>query len=234
VGLLLLAFSGTAMFAMQPATYLHSSGFLAKMVVVAALAVNGVFLGRRLPTMHVDSATLMMGAVSIVSWYASLAIAMYKKQVSLSVPEYLGIYAAAVVLAWLSYRQVMGRLQAAPERWTLADPPVASTFAPARHDPATFPDEPAGSIQTGARRDGAETDQGVWPPACPRSGDSEGRPDERMRRERPPRGDARPHSALSSEERAELIRLRRQIRSLRTEKEYLEGVAVFFARQNGH
>lgn len=103
LGLALLGVSGVALFALKPSDYLHSSGFIAKMILVAGLTANGIFLHRRLPRLRVSTATLFSGAVSIVSWYGALAIAMFRSQLNLTLPDYLGLYGLSVVGVSLLY-----------------------------------------------------------------------------------------------------------------------------------
>lgn len=111
-GLAILALSGGGMFALSPSVYLHNTGFAAKMLVVAALAVNGLFLHRRLPALRMSPVMLAAGAVSTVSWYGALLISMFRSQVDFSLGSYLVLYAGFVLVAWCAYTVMFKWLKA--------------------------------------------------------------------------------------------------------------------------
>jgi hypothetical protein len=100
IGVATLTASGFMLFAMKPTAYVHSSGFLAKMIVVGVLILNGLVLHTRLPKLELSVATLMLGAISTVSWYSSMAIAMFRSRVHLSVVDYISLYLIAVAVFW--------------------------------------------------------------------------------------------------------------------------------------
>jgi hypothetical protein len=100
IGIATLTASGLMLFAMKPTTYLHNSGFLAKMIVVGVLVLNGLILHARVPGLRLSPATLLLGAISTVSWYGSMAIAMFKSEVDLSVIDYISIYLIAIAAMW--------------------------------------------------------------------------------------------------------------------------------------
>ena len=100
IGVATLTASGLLLFAMKPTTYLHSSGFVAKMIVVGVLVLNGLVLHARLSTLRLSTVALLFGAISSVSWYASLAIAMFRSKVHLSVIDYMSIYLIAIAIVW--------------------------------------------------------------------------------------------------------------------------------------
>jgi hypothetical protein len=100
IGVATLTASGLLLFAMKPTTYLHSSGFVAKMIVVGVLILNGLVLHSRLSTLRLSTAALLLGAISTVSWYASMAIAMFRSKVHLSVIDYMSIYLIAIAIVW--------------------------------------------------------------------------------------------------------------------------------------
>ena len=100
IGVAILTASGLALFEMKPTTYLHSSGFVAKMIVVGVLILNGSVLHARLSKLGLSTATLLFGAISTVSWYASMAIAMFKSEVRLSVIDYLSVYLITIAIVW--------------------------------------------------------------------------------------------------------------------------------------
>jgi hypothetical protein len=100
IGVATLTASGLLLFAMKPTTYLHSSGFVAKMIVVGVLVLNGLVLHMRLSTLRLSTVALLFGAISSVSWYASMAIAMFRSKVHLSVVDYMSIYLIAIAIVW--------------------------------------------------------------------------------------------------------------------------------------
>jgi hypothetical protein len=100
LGVAILTASGLMLFAMKPTTYLDSSGFVAKMIVVGVLILNGLFLHTRLSRLRLSMTTLLFGAISTVSWFGSMAIAMFRNQVHLNVLDYMGTYLVAIVLVW--------------------------------------------------------------------------------------------------------------------------------------
>jgi hypothetical protein len=110
LGVAVLTLSGLLLFALSPSSYLHNSGFIAKMVIVGLLILNGAVLHGRITTFRVSLVTLLCGAVSIVSWYGSLIIAMYKSKLHLTVPDYLSLYLLAVVVVWRVYCSLFARL----------------------------------------------------------------------------------------------------------------------------
>lgn len=90
IGLLVIIISGASLFALNPERYLESDKFLAKMAVVAVLAVNGGFFHfKHLPflrtqigqTLNLSAAfkqksygLFISGAVSSVSWISALML----------------------------------------------------------------------------------------------------------------------------------------------------------------
>ena len=109
IGLGLLTISGLGLFLMHPSTYLSSPGFLAKMLFVAILAINGLFLNfyttARLTTFNFsekytrhDAAwkarklSFIFGAISTVSWYSALFTAELKNVFDLPFAIYVDIY----------------------------------------------------------------------------------------------------------------------------------------------
>ncbi len=100
-GLAILTVSGVALFLLHPSMYLHLSGFIAKMVIVAVLIGNGWILHRGRSDWHLDRRLLLLGAISTVSWYASLLVAMFKTEIHLPLFGYLGLYVATVLLIWI-------------------------------------------------------------------------------------------------------------------------------------
>lgn len=113
VGIGILSISGLGLFMMDPSKYLHSPGFLAKMVVVAILIVNGFFLNSyvvaRMTTFNfsekytrsdaawkVRKLSMIFGAISAVSWYSALIIAEFKDSFSASFYLYMALYLVAL------------------------------------------------------------------------------------------------------------------------------------------
>ena len=115
-GIGLLTLSGLGLFLMNTNKYLHSPGFLAKMVVVTVLIINGFFLNfyvtARLTTFNfsekyirsdaawrVRKLSMIFGAVSAVSWYSALIIAEFKDSLSTPFDRYMALYFLALVTA---------------------------------------------------------------------------------------------------------------------------------------
>lgn len=108
-GIGILAVSGIGLFLLDPGTYLHSSGFIAKMVFVAILITNGLFLNfyttAKLTTFNFSDnyqvrgstwwarkLSFTFGAVSTLTWYSILFVALFKSLLHVPVFGYLGIY----------------------------------------------------------------------------------------------------------------------------------------------
>jgi hypothetical protein len=100
IGVAILSASGLLLFALKPTTYIHSSGFVAKMIVVGVLIINGFVLHGQLSKFRLSIATLLFGSISSVSWYGSMAIAMFRDKIHLSVIDYLTIYLMAIAIVW--------------------------------------------------------------------------------------------------------------------------------------
>ncbi len=115
-GIGILCLSGIGLFFMKPAAYLASSGFLAKMLFVGVLVINGMFLNfyvtARLTTFNFseiyairDAAwkarklSFIFGAISTLTWYAVLLTAQFKSVVKFAFIEYVFIYLSVLVLA---------------------------------------------------------------------------------------------------------------------------------------
>jgi hypothetical protein len=117
-GVALLVLSGLGLFSFDPARYLASSKFLAKMTIVTAIVVNGLVfhfwhiplihkhMGMHFPTsdefMRKRSWIMASGAVSFVSWSSAIVLGALRG-VPWSYPQIMGLYlavlAAAVVIA---------------------------------------------------------------------------------------------------------------------------------------
>jgi hypothetical protein len=109
IGLALLTVSGVNLFALSPSTYLASSGFVAKMVIVGVLLLNGFFLQRQGTEWAMNKNLLVMGAVSVTSWYGSLAAALFKNEVSLPLQVWLLAYIAGTFASWMILRLIFRR-----------------------------------------------------------------------------------------------------------------------------
>jgi hypothetical protein len=113
VGIGLLTLSGFGLFLMKPHFYLASAGFLAKMVFVGILIINGLFLNfyttarlttfnfsqiytRRDAAWKVRKLSFIFGAVSAVSWYAALLTAQFKGVINISFWIYMLFYVLAL------------------------------------------------------------------------------------------------------------------------------------------
>lgn len=112
-GLGILAVSGCGLFLLEPAKYLHSSGFMAKMLFVLILIINGLFLNfyttARLTTFNFSQKyrlrdmawkarklSFIFGAISATTWYATLLTAMFKSYIHASFGVYVGVYILAL------------------------------------------------------------------------------------------------------------------------------------------
>lgn len=134
IGLGILAVSGSGLFALDPAKYLHSTGFMAKMLFVLILIINGLFLNfyttARLTTFNFsqkyrlrDAAwkarklSFIFGAISATTWYATLVTAMFKSYIHVSFEAYVVVYvvvlagaiAGSLVLEKFIYTRMMPR-----------------------------------------------------------------------------------------------------------------------------
>lgn len=112
-GLVLLILSGAGMFSLDPERYLASSKFLAKMTVVALLAVNGLILHNlQIPYLHrmaherrstrtgfISNRSLFLfgGAVSAVSWIAALTLGAFRS-IPWSYATIMGLYISVVLI----------------------------------------------------------------------------------------------------------------------------------------
>lgn len=90
LGLIVLVTSGYLLFQLEPAFYLNSDKFLAKMTIVLIIILNGIFLHARLIPLcrrHIDSDLpssdefmrnrafmFTSGAISLVSWISALIL----------------------------------------------------------------------------------------------------------------------------------------------------------------
>src|SRR5260221_2532276 len=95
LGLGILFTSGIGLFSFNPEQYINMSGFVAKLVFVAILTVNGIFLNfyvnARVTTFNFSSTynlhnaawrarklSFAFGAIGATTWYAAVIAAMFK------------------------------------------------------------------------------------------------------------------------------------------------------------
>lgn len=113
LGIILLIISGIGLFSQNPATYLQSSKFITKMILVAIIAMNGIALhqahmpnikkviGFRIHTHpHFKKSSHLMqfsGAVSVTAW-TSVIILGALDSIPFTIIEALGIYIAILAL----------------------------------------------------------------------------------------------------------------------------------------
>lgn len=134
LGLGILALSGVGLFLLSPESYMHSSGFLAKMLLVVILIANGLLLNfystARLTTFNFsekytmrDAAwkarklSFVFGAISTVTWYSIVVLALFKSFFDVPLWLYLGGYfillvmaiTGSLVLEILLYRKLLSR-----------------------------------------------------------------------------------------------------------------------------
>ncbi len=113
-GLALLALSGLGLFMTNPEGYMQSSKFIAKMIIVAIITLNGaIFHYDHIPWLHkhvdmplvsADQFTrkapflIISGAVSVTGWLAALILGSLR-MIPFTVPQALGGYAVFLLIA---------------------------------------------------------------------------------------------------------------------------------------
>jgi hypothetical protein len=127
IGLFILFVSGLGIFLLDTTKYLNSTKFLAKVVIVCIIAINGLFLHithmpkiRKVIGLHFPTSKefrdnsrvlLISGAVSIISWSATIILGTLKS-VPLTVAQILGIYLlaliTAIIIAQISRKKILG------------------------------------------------------------------------------------------------------------------------------
>ncbi len=105
-GLTILFVSGILLFLTDPQTYLHSSKFLTKMIIVYIIAFNGWLLHRRVSPslMHIEwhkgtyakkrpvrKLAFALGSISMTSWTCALILG-YLRSIPFTVAQALGCY----------------------------------------------------------------------------------------------------------------------------------------------
>jgi hypothetical protein len=182
IGLAILGVSGVGLFLLHPSVYIASAGFMAKMVFVAILIVNGLFLNfyttARLTTFNFSEKyqrkgaawkarklSFILGAVSTTSWYAALFAAMFKGLIKLPFLGYIGIYlvvlAGAIITALLLEIKLSSR--ATPARNTI-DTLVENQAAAIRSVPVTPPVITTNNVMPVSEVPAAPTQTGPAPP----------------------------------------------------------------------
>lgn len=118
-GLIVIVLSGIGLFMTNPAVYLVSPKFQAKMTVVAVIILNGIFFHRsHLPLMHRHADAhfpssdefmrrrpwlLASGTISMVSWTSAIILGMLKNvpySYTSIISVYLGLVAMGVLVAF--------------------------------------------------------------------------------------------------------------------------------------
>lgn len=127
LGLGLLIISGLGLFFTNPTQYLNSSKFIAKIIIVAIIILNGLALHlahmpkiKKIIGLHFPSSKefrdnsrkmLISGAISVVSWTTVIILGSLKS-VPMSVLEILGLYfiilILAITIAQLLRKKVLG------------------------------------------------------------------------------------------------------------------------------
>jgi len=113
VGLLVLTISGLLLMSLNWGAYLISTKFIAKMVIVLIIALNGAIihhvyipylekcigthLGRSTHFRTISVYLYISGAISFVSWIATIILGAFAS-IPYSVPVILGIYLAIVLI----------------------------------------------------------------------------------------------------------------------------------------
>ncbi len=158
LGVGLLAVSGVGLFLLDPSKYLHSTGFLVKMLLVLVLIINALFLNfysaARLTIFNFSRAqkhhgaawrarnlSFIFGAISAVTWYSILIIAMFKSMIHLSFFGYIAIYLTVLGIAiaggLLLERYLFSRTQPLQEPQALEQLPISAL---ASHSPKEYAD----------------------------------------------------------------------------------------------
>ena len=122
-GLTILIISGLGLFSLAPEKYLASSKFIAKMIIVAIIVINGTIMHLyQLPLivqtvdkkfsaskkfMKNRSWILLGGAISVTSWSFSIILGTLKT-IPYSVTTILSVYILAIIVA-ISTAQVLKR-----------------------------------------------------------------------------------------------------------------------------
>ena len=168
-GIGILAVSGLGLLLLNPAHYFSSPGFLAKMVIVTLLIINGIFLNfyvtARLTTFNFSDTykwrgaawrarklSFVFGAISGTSWYSALFIAMFKDTFRLPFVVYMLFYvvalAGAIVGSLFLEWKITSRYKRAKEIPTAASPlPVEQYLS---GNLSTLPTSPQASPATNA------------------------------------------------------------------------------------
>jgi len=131
-GVLILSISGLGLFLLDPARLLASSKFIAKMVVVLVLLINGIFLHyyvtptlqkiafhenhpQALKLRQIRQRAFISGGISITSWYYAFLLAMSRFK-NISILEYVTIYGCLLVAAFSGALLMDYRLTQAAKR----------------------------------------------------------------------------------------------------------------------
>ncbi|PIR41448.1 MAG: hypothetical protein COV31_01065 [Candidatus Yanofskybacteria bacterium CG10_big_fil_rev_8_21_14_0_10_46_23] len=104
VGLLILTISGLLLFYMNPDRYLASDKFLAKMTIVAVIALNGLIFQRvhikNIEKNKVSVSLFISGGISAVSWLSAIILGSLRS-VSYDYWTIIGFYLIVLIISVL-------------------------------------------------------------------------------------------------------------------------------------
>jgi hypothetical protein len=164
VGITVLSLSGAGLLLISHGQDLSSPGFLAKMLIVAILVANGLFLNfyatprlttfsftetysPRSPAWRARKLTFIFGAISVTSWYGAFFIAMFKQLVVLPFVWYVAIYAAVLGFAIYSAIKMERILSRKHPAAFIQAPPESRPKESAASSPAPVAPTLAGPLQ---------------------------------------------------------------------------------------
>lgn len=116
IGLLLMFISGLAMFFTDTDKYLHSIGYIFKMILIVILMINGLFLNcystaklttfnfsqkytRRDASWKARKLSFIFGAISSTTWLSIVMVAMFKSVIDFAMWQYIAIYIVLLSIA---------------------------------------------------------------------------------------------------------------------------------------
>jgi len=178
IGLTILSLSGLGLILLDHGQDLYLPGFQAKMVVVAILVLNGLWLNfyatPKLAKLSFSESyalksaawrerklIFIFGAISVTSWYGAFFIAMFKQLVVLPFLGYLAVYGIVLAGAIAMALRMERKLSQHPPVY-IAPPPDVAPQAPAVPTP-----NPAIAVPTPALASNAPpTSPVIAPPAA--------------------------------------------------------------------
>jgi hypothetical protein len=185
IGLTILSLSGLGLLLLDRGQDLYLPGFQAKMVVVAILVLNGLWLNfyatPKLAKLSFSESyalksaawrerklIFIFGAISVTSWYGAFFIAMFKQLVVLPFLGYLAVYGVVLAGAIVMALRMERKLSQHPPTY-IAPPPGAappeSASAPRPNPTAVAPTPPPDVSPSSAPGAIAPSSPAVIPPS---------------------------------------------------------------------